>query len=69
MAGKALVPFIGSVSTFAPDGEPSPAKQAMAIVSVKEEAEHIATMPLAILPALVPQEVPLVLRCYSVFML
>jgi hypothetical protein len=58
MASKALVPFIGSVSTFALDGEASPANQALATIGIEEEAEHIAMMPLAIMPALGPKEVP-----------
>jgi len=51
MAGKKIVPFVGSESTYGLNGEPSPANQALASPTVEEEARHIATTPLAILPA------------------
>ena len=50
MAGKSTVLFIGSVSTFGLNGEPSPANQSLENVSIEEEAMHIAMTPLAILP-------------------
>ena len=51
MAGKMIVPIIGSESTYGLNGEPSPTNQALASPTVEEEAMHIATTPLAILPA------------------
>ena len=51
MAGKSIVPFVGSESTYGLNSEPSPANQALASPAVEEEAMHIATTPLAILPA------------------
>ena len=50
MAGKSIIPFIGSESTYGLNGEPSPANQALANPAVEEEAMHIATTPLAIMP-------------------
>ena len=51
MAGKSIIPFVGSESTYGLNGEPSPASQALASPAVEEEARHMATTPLAILPA------------------
>jgi hypothetical protein len=51
MAGKTIVPFVGSESMYGHNGEPSPANQALASPVVEEEARHIATTPLVILPA------------------
>ena len=51
MAGKTIVPFVGSESTYGLNDESSPANQALASPAVEEEAMHIATTPLAILPA------------------
>ncbi|RLN36172.1 hypothetical protein C2845_PM03G28870 [Panicum miliaceum] len=56
MDGKALVPTTVSTSIFALDGEPLSANQAMVTVRVEEEANHIAIIPLAILPATLPKE-------------
>jgi hypothetical protein len=58
MAGKALILFVGSASTFALNGEPSLANQAMVTVGIEEEAEHMATTPLAIMLAPGPKETP-----------
>jgi hypothetical protein len=51
MAGKSIIPFVGSESTYGLNGKPSPANQALAIPAVEEEAMYIATTPLAIMPA------------------
>ena len=51
MAGKAIVPFNEASSTFALEGEPSPANLAIAVMEVDQEAEHIAKTPLAVIPA------------------
>ena len=51
MAGKTIVPFIGFESTYGLNGKPSPANHALASPAVEEEARHMATTPLAILPA------------------
>lgn len=56
MASKALFPLVGSISTLALDGEPIPANQTMAAIDVEEEAQHIATTPLAILPTPRPKK-------------
>ena len=56
MAGKAIVPFVEASSTFALEGEPSPANLALATMVVDQEAEHIAKTPLAIIPALASEE-------------
>ncbi|RLM69905.1 hypothetical protein C2845_PM17G07980 [Panicum miliaceum] len=45
MANNSIVPFVGSTSTFALEGEPTP-------------AEHVATTPLAVLPAPTTKEGP-----------
>ena len=39
MAGKAIVPFVEASSTFALEGEPSPANLALAVMEVEQEAE------------------------------
>ena len=39
MAGKAIVPFIEASSTFAFEGEPSPANLALAAMEVEQEAK------------------------------
>ena len=51
MAGKAIVPFNEASSTFALEGEPSPANLALATMEVDQEVEHIAKTPLAVIPA------------------
>ena len=51
MAGKAIIPFNEASSTFALEGEPSPANLALAAMEVDQEAEHISKTPLAIIPA------------------
>ena len=51
MAGKAIIPFNAASSTFALEGEPSPANLALATMEVDQEAEHIAKTPLAVIPA------------------
>ena len=51
MAGKTIVLFVGFKPTYGLNGEPSPANQALASPAVEEEAMHIATTPLAIMPA------------------
>src|SRR6185312_2922356 len=51
MAGKSIIPFVGSESMYGLNGKPSPANQALASPAVEEEAMHIATTPLAIFPA------------------
>ena len=51
MAGKSIIPFVESESTFGLNGEPSPANLALASPVVEEEAMHIAKTPLAIMPA------------------
>ena len=51
MAGKAIVPFNEASSTFALEGEPSPANLALATMEVDQESEHIAKTPLAVIPA------------------
>jgi len=51
MAEKTIILFVGSESTYGLNGELSPAKQALASPAAEEEAMHIATTPLAILPA------------------
>ena len=51
MAGKTIIPFVASESTFRLNGEPSPANIALASLAVEQEAMHIATLPLAIMPA------------------
>jgi hypothetical protein len=58
MAGKALVPFVASTSTFALDREPLPANQDLVNVFTEEEAEAVMKMPVVILPMLGPKEVP-----------
>jgi len=50
MARKSIIPFVGSESTYRLNGEPSPTNQALASPVVEEEAMHIATTPLAIMP-------------------
>ena len=50
MAGKSIIPFVGSESMYGLNGELSPANQALASLAVEEEAMHIATTPLAIMP-------------------
>jgi hypothetical protein len=47
MAGKSIVPFLSSVSTFTLEGEPSPANKALAIICTEEEVETMMEMPLA----------------------
>ena len=42
MAGKTNIPFNEASSTFALEGEPSPANLALAVMEVDQEAEHIA---------------------------
>ena len=51
MARKSIIPFIGSESMYGLNGEPSPANQALASPAEEEEAMHIATTPLVIMPA------------------
>ena len=51
MAGKSTIPFVGSESTYGLNGELSPANQSLTSPAVEEEAMHIATTPLAIMPA------------------
>ena len=51
MAGKSIVLFVGSESTYGLNDEPSPANQALASPAVEEEAMHIATIPLVIMQA------------------
>ena len=51
MAGKSIIPFVGSESMYRLNGKPSPANQALASPAVEEEVMHIATTPMAILPA------------------
>ena len=51
MARKSIIPFVGSESTYGLNDEPSPANHALASPAVEEEAMHIATTPLAIMPA------------------
>ena len=58
MAGKAIVPFNEDLSTFALEGEPSPANLALAAMEVDQEAKHITKTPLAIIPALASEEMP-----------
>ena len=58
MAGKALVPFSETVSTFALEGELSPANQVPVNMVIEQEAEHITTTPLAILLALASEGTP-----------
>src|SRR6185312_3643327 len=55
MAGKAIIPFNEASSTFALEGEPSPANLAIAVMEIDQEAEHIAKMPLAVIPAPAPK--------------
>ena len=58
MAGKAIVPFNEALSTFALEGEPSPANLALAAMEVDQEAKHITKTPLAIIPAPASEEMP-----------
>ena len=58
MAGKAIVPFIEASSTFALEEEPSPANLALAVMEVEQETEHIAKIPLAVVPAPASKETP-----------
>ena len=51
MAGKSIIPFVGSDSTYGLNGEPSPANHALASPAVEEEVMHIATTLLAIMLA------------------
>jgi len=51
MADKAIIPFNEASSTFALEGEPSPANLALAAMEVDQEAEHISKTPLTIIPA------------------
>ena len=51
MAGKAIIPFNEASSTFALEGEPSPANLALVAMEVDQEAKHIAQTPLAVIPA------------------
>ena len=54
MAGKSIVPFVGSMSTFALEGEPLPANKSLTTPCTEEEMEAIMEMPLAVLSA--PQQ-------------
>ena len=58
MVGKAIIPFNEASSTFALEGEPSPANLALAAMEVDQEAEHIAKTPLAIILAPASKEAP-----------
>ena len=51
MAGKAIVPFNEASSTFALEGEPSPANLALLVMEIDQEAEHITKTPLVVIPA------------------
>ena len=51
MAEKSIILFVGSESTYGLNGEPSLDNQALASPVVEEEAMHISTTPLAIMPA------------------
>ena len=55
MAGKAIIPFNEASSTFALEGEPSPANLALAVMEVDQETKHIAKTPLAANPAPAPK--------------
>jgi hypothetical protein len=50
MAGKSIVSFVGLVSTFALEGEPSPVNKALATAYTEVEIEAIMETPLAVLP-------------------
>ena len=58
MAGKSIIPFVGSESTYGLNGEPSPANQALASPVVEEEAMQISTTPLAFMPVSGKKVVP-----------
>ena len=58
MAGKAIIPLKEASSTFALEGEPSPANLALAAMKVDQEAEHVAKTPLAIIPTPALKEAP-----------
>jgi len=58
MAGKAIIPLNEASSTFALEGEPSPANLALAAMKVDQEAEHVAKTPLAIIPTPASKEAP-----------
>ena len=58
MAGKVIVPFNETSSTFAHEGEPSPANLTLAAMDIDQEAEHIAKTPLAVIPALASEGTP-----------
>jgi len=45
LAVKSLVLFVGSVSSFGIDREPTPANLALMSIAVEKEATHIATTP------------------------
>ena len=58
MAGKSIVPFVGSMSTFALEGEPLPANKSLTTPCTEEEMEAIMEMPLAVLSAPQQKETP-----------
>ncbi|RLM70330.1 hypothetical protein C2845_PM17G09460 [Panicum miliaceum] len=58
MANNSIVPFVGSTSTFALEGEPTPVNQIVVADAMEHEAEHVATTPLAMLPAPTTKEGP-----------
>ena len=51
MDRKSIIPFVGSESMYGLNGKPSPANHDLASPAVEEEAIHIDTTPLAIMPA------------------
>ncbi|RLN12332.1 hypothetical protein C2845_PM09G12820 [Panicum miliaceum] len=58
MANNSIIPFVGSTSTFVLDGEPTAANQVVVADDNEQEAEHIVTTPLAVLPASTTKEGP-----------
>lgn len=51
MASKALVPFVGSISTFDLEGEPLTANRALITACTEKEVKAMMETPLSILPA------------------